>query len=148
MMPTTIEISHLPSLAFEHRQDLPAIPAIYFVLNAQREVMYIGEASNLQARWAGKTHHRALQMQGGGYRIHWIHTSSDATTRKTYEQTAINYFGPLWNRTEVPADEMKEVVRYIRHVARYLGIDPEDLHQQILKEWAYNRSSDFFRALK
>lgn len=144
----TIQINYLPSLAFEHRQDLPTIPAIYFVLNAPREVVYIGEAGNLQIRWIGKNHHRTPQMQGGGYRIHWIHASSDPSVRKTYEQQAIAYFRPLWNRTEVPADEMKEVIRYIRNVARHMGVDPHDLHRQILLAWAYNRSGDFSRDLE
>lgn len=135
----TVKLTLLPSVAFEHRQDLPAIPALYFVLSAQREPVYIGETGNLQARWAGKAHHRTAQMQAGGYRIHWRPASDDAAVRKAEEQETINYFQPLWNRTEVPADEMKEILGYMRNVARHMGMDPRDLHQQILKEWAYNR---------
>jgi hypothetical protein len=135
-----VQISILPSVAFEERQDLPAIPAVYFVLDARRQIAYIGEASDLQARWAGKRHQRAPQMHGGGYRIHWRQAPIDAAERKTAEREAINYFQPLWNRTEVPTDEMQEIVRYIRAVARHMGMDPHDLHRQILKEWAYNRS--------
>lgn len=134
---STIKISLLPSVAFEHRQDLPAISAVYFVLDAPRTIVYIGEASDLQARWAGKTHHRAPQMRGGGYRIHWQAVAEEA--RKQVEKDAIAYFQPLWNRTEIPADEMKEIIRYIHNVARHRGMDPRDLHCQILKDWAYNR---------
>lgn len=136
---STITISLLQSVAFEFRQDLPAIPAVYFVLNPQREIVYIGEASDLQARWAGKRHQRTPQMQGGGYRIHWRAAPADPAERKHAEREAINYFQPPWNRTEVPADEMQEIVRYIKNVARYMGMDPHDLHRQILREWAYNR---------
>lgn len=136
----TVKVNLFPSVAFEHRQDLPAIPAIYFVLDAQLAIVYIGEASNLQARWTGKNHHRAPQLRGGNYRIHWTHAPDDTVARKSAEQQAIEYFQPLWNRTEVPADEMKEIASYIRAVARHMGMDAHDLHRQILKEWAYNRT--------
>lgn len=134
---STIKVSLLPSVAFEHRQDLPVISAVYFVLDSHRTIVYIGEASDLQARWAGKTHHRAPQMKGGSYRIHWQPVAEEA--RKQVEKDAIAYFQPLWNRTEIPVDEMKEIIRYIHNVARYQGMDPHDLHRLILKDWAYNR---------
>ena len=41
--------------------------------------------------------------------------------------------------TEVPADEMEEITSYIRRAARYMGMDADDLHRQILKEWCFNR---------
>lgn len=137
---STVKISLFPSVAFERRQDLPAIPAVYFVLSDRREIVYIGEASDLQARWVGKRHQRALQMAGGGYRIHWTQAPTDAAQRKAMERESINYYQPLWNRTEVPTDEMEEISRYIRNVARHMGMDAKDLHLQILKEWAYSRS--------
>ena len=137
---STIKVSLFPSVAFEYRQDLPAIPAIYFVLAPDRAIVYIGEAGDLLVRWAGKNHHRAPQLRGGNYRIHWTPAPDDAKARKAAENQAIEYFQPLWNRTEVPADEMREIVSYIRAVARHMGMDPHDPHRQILKEWAYSRS--------
>ena len=136
----TVKVNLFPSVAFEHRQDLPAVPAVYFVLAPDRAIVYIGEASDLQARWAGKNHHRAPQLRGGEYRIHWTGAPADAAARKAAEQQAIEYFRPLWNRTEIPADEMKEIASYIRAVARHMGMDAHDLHRQILKEWAYSRT--------
>lgn len=133
---STIQVSLLPSVAFEHRADLPSMPALYFVLGSQRDVLYIGQTANLMTRW--KSHHRALQMQGGGYRIHWTEIA-DEQRRITTEREAINYFQPIWNRSEVPTDDMKRVTQYIRDVARYMEVDPQDLHRQILMEWAYNR---------
>jgi hypothetical protein len=131
------KISTLPSLAFEHRQDLPAIPALYFVLNDQREIAYIGETENLRARW--KSHHRARQMVVGGYRIHWQEIP-DADQRTSAERQAITYFRPQWNRTEVPMADMKRVEAYINDVARYMEVDPRELVCKILMEWAYSRS--------
>ena len=132
----TAEISTLPSLAFEHRQDLPPIPALYFALNNQREIVYIGETENLRTRF--KSHHRARQMGVGGYRIHWMEMS-DADRRASAERQAIAYFRPLWNRTEVPVADTKRVLAYINDVARYMEIDPRELVCKILMEWAYSR---------
>lgn len=98
----TAQISVFSSLAFEHRADLPAIPAVYFVLNEHRNVMYVGTTENLRMRW--KAHHRAL-----------------------------------WNRTEIPADDMKQVIDHITRVARYMDVSPKELTCKILMDWAYNR---------
>lgn len=130
------KISLLPSLAFEHRGDLPPIPALYFALNEQRMIVYIGETENLRSRW--RSHHRARQMAQGNYRIHWIEMP-DADARSSAEREAIAYFRPLWNRTEIPVADMKRVETYINDVARYMEIDPRELVSKILMEWAYNR---------
>ena len=133
----TAQISTLPSLAFEYRQDLPPIPALYFALNSQREIVYIGETENLRTRW--KSHHRARQMSAGGYRIHWMEMA-DADQRQSSERRAIAYFRPQWNHTEIPVADMKRVEAYINDVARYMEIDPKELVCRILMEWAYSRS--------
>ena len=132
------QISLLPSLAFEYRADLPPTPAVYFVLNDQRSVMYIGATENLRVRW--KSHHRAPQMVVGAYRIHWTEVA-DADQRSAMERQAIDYFRPLWNRTEVPTDDMKRVVAYINDAARYMDVSPRELMCKILMDWAYNRES-------
>lgn len=134
----TAQISLFPSLAFEHRTDLPPIPAVYFVLNEQRGVMYIGATENLRARW--KSHHRAPQMNVGSYRIHWMEMG-DADQRLAMERQAIDYFRPLWNRTEVPTNDMKRVIAYINDAARFMDVNPRELTCKILMEWAYNRET-------
>lgn len=129
-------ISTLPSLAFVHRRDLPAIPAVYFVLSDRLDVLYIGQTANLFERW--RSHHRALQMQDGAYRIHWMQVHNEIE-RSTIERQAIDYFRPVWNRSEVPGADMKRVMAYVSDVARYMGVNQRDLVVQILTEWAYNR---------
>lgn len=133
----TAQISLFQSLAFAHRYDLPPIPALYFVLSEQRDVVYIGQTANLRDRW--KSHHRARQMALGAYRIHWKEVA-DEDQRTALEKQAIAYFRPLWNRTEVPIADRKRVEAYISDVARYMEIDPRELVCQILMEWAYNRT--------
>jgi predicted GIY-YIG superfamily endonuclease len=133
---TVVQISYLPSVAFEYRQDLPAVPALYFVLNSQRDVMYIGQTNNLSTRWKG--HQRAIQMQAGGYRIHWYRID-DEQQRITTESQAIKYFRPPWNNSAIQVADRRRVDAYIRDVAAYMDIDPDELVCQILMEWSYRR---------
>jgi hypothetical protein len=137
-----VRVSHLPSLAFQHRRDLPTAPVVYFVIGENLDVVYVGQTANLHDRW--RSHHRALQMQSGDYRIHWMEVF-DEQRRIEIEREAINYFRPVWNRSEVPIADMKRVEAYINDVARYMEINPRDLVCKILTEWAYNRSGDFLR---
>lgn len=132
----SVQIGHLPSLAFEHRRDLPIISALYFVLDNQMNIMYIGQTGNLRDRW--KSHHRALQMEGGGYRIHWKVIANEQQRLKG-ERQSVKFFRPPWNRSEIPVADMKRVEAYINDVARFMEIDPRALVCRILTEWAYNR---------
>jgi hypothetical protein len=132
----SVQISLYPSLAFADRSDLPPVPALYFVLSDRREVVYIGQTANLRERW--KSHHRARQMTLGAYRVHWKEIA-DEDQRLAAEKAAIEYFRPLWNRTEVPVADIKRVEAYINDVARYMEIDPRELVCKILMEWAYGR---------
>lgn len=134
---STVQVSYLPSLAFEDRHDLPECPALYFVLNSKRDVMYIGQTGNLNGRWKG--HHRALQMQNSNCRIHWYRVDNESK-RVDIENRAIDYFRPPWNNTTVPVADRRRVDAYIRDAAAYMEIEPDDLVCQILMEWAYNRS--------
>jgi excinuclease UvrABC nuclease subunit len=124
-------------LSFEHRRDLPAIPALYFVLNERLDVLYIGQTGNLRDRW--KSHHRAQQMVGGQCRIHW-RAMPDEAERLAAERQCIAYFRPPWNQREVPVTDFKQVEAYLTNVARYMGIDPRQLVCQILTVWANNRA--------
>ena len=135
----SLQIAKLPSLAFEHRRDLPPIPALYFVLDIQVNILYIGQTANLRDRW--KSHHRAPQMDSTTYRIHWREIA-DEGQRADAERQSIAFFRPPWNRSEIPVAEMKRVEAYINDVARYMEIDPRDLVCRILSEWAYNRGSE------
>lgn len=132
----TVQIAHFPSLAFEHRKDLPVIPALYFVVDSKRDVVYIGQTQNLRKRW--ESHHRAIQMDRGNYRIHW-RVVPDEALRRNYEARCIEHFRPAWNRSEVPVNDLKRVMAYITEVARYMEIDRDELLARILMDWSYNR---------
>lgn len=131
-----VQVGHFPSMAFEDRRELPITPALYFVVDGKRDIVYIGQTANLRERW--KSHHRAIQMDRGSYRIHW-RVVPDEALRKQYEARCIEQFRPAWNRSEVPVNDLKRVMAYITDVARYMEIDRDELLARILTDWAYNR---------
>jgi len=49
-LPLTIALFELPSLPLDARRELPATPAIYFVL-AGDTVLYVGQSVSLRQRW-------------------------------------------------------------------------------------------------
>ncbi|MDZ8135795.1 MAG: GIY-YIG nuclease family protein [Nostoc sp. DedQUE04] len=49
--PQTINPFFLPSVTLEKRSQLPVTSGIYFVIDIQNKVRYIGKAINLRERW-------------------------------------------------------------------------------------------------
>ncbi|MBW4617372.1 MAG: hypothetical protein KME21_29980 [Desmonostoc vinosum HA7617-LM4] len=49
--PQTINPLTLPSVALNERSQLPSQPCIYFAIDSQGVVQYIGRTVNLQVRW-------------------------------------------------------------------------------------------------
>jgi hypothetical protein len=66
-----IDIAALPSVAFADRLRLPECEAIYFVLNAEGQPLYIGSSIFLKTRWSS---HRILKdgPPAGAVRIAWF----------------------------------------------------------------------------
>lgn len=52
----------LSSLPLEKRSQLPAVAGIYFVLNKNKQVQYIGRSVNIRRRWSGH-HQLALAVE-------------------------------------------------------------------------------------
>ena len=55
-----IDPLELPSVPLSELKKLPECSAIYFAIDAGRRCLYIGQATNLLARW--KNHHRIYQL--------------------------------------------------------------------------------------
>lgn len=54
------DLSMLPFLSLSQKNSLPACPAVYFAVDSKNRVLYVGQATNLLARW--KNHHRLEQL--------------------------------------------------------------------------------------
>lgn len=84
----------LPSLRLESRHNLPDKPAIYFVVDEDEEILYIGKALRLVKRWRG--HHRLAQLeQLGNVRIAWMECEEKLIS--SFEVALIAHFNPPLN---------------------------------------------------
>lgn len=90
----------LPSLKLQERRSLPECAAVYFVLNSNDEILYIGGTVNLAQRWLG--HHRWTQLveMGDGIRLAWLECSEPALLAEI-EAALIKHFQPSLNRSPV-----------------------------------------------
>jgi hypothetical protein len=129
----------LPSVAFGNRKALPTCPAIYFVLNAQGTVLYIGQSSNLATRWA--THHQAGHLRTQqATRIAWL-VMDDVTLLNAVEAACIAYFAPACNDVRRPVDPArpwkKRGPQPKGYVNVHIHVDPD------LLEWAKQKPEGF-----
>ncbi|WP_243146794.1 GIY-YIG nuclease family protein [Scytonema sp. UIC 10036] len=94
--PSSVDPLTLPSLPLEWSKGLPECPGIYFAIDSQGTVQYIGRSNNIQHRWL--QHHRKRQLeQIGGVKIAWIEVS-DKTLLPVIEKALIDWFDPPLNR--------------------------------------------------
>ena len=92
-----IEINKLPSVDFEDRNQLPEVSGIYFAIDSNDNIQYIGRSINIRQRL--KTHNRKQQLSNmSGIRIAYLEVS-DTSLLDDIEQALINYFDPYLNGT-------------------------------------------------
>lgn len=107
------KIEDLLSVAIEDRAKLPAAPGVYFVLDATGDVLYIGRATNVRARWAGKAHHRYKQLRKiDGARIaYWeVPTDQQENLERIWIQALIP---PLNDAPTIRVDDTERVILHL-----------------------------------
>ncbi|MDJ0594559.1 MAG: hypothetical protein QNJ72_32055 [Pleurocapsa sp. MO_226.B13] len=57
------EILNFSSTSLETKELLPEYSGIYYVVDENKVIWYIGKAKNLHKRWQGKSHHRIYQLK-------------------------------------------------------------------------------------
>ncbi|MBW4565729.1 MAG: GIY-YIG nuclease family protein [Mojavia pulchra JT2-VF2] len=109
---TLINPFNLPSVYLSETKNLPNCTAIYFAIDSQNRILYVGQATNLASRW--KNHHRQYQLEeidkNYPVRIAWqAWNESDLGEAEKY---LINNFQPLLNgrKVELPAVIPSEVI--------------------------------------
>lgn len=60
---TQINPLNLPSVELENRETLPNTQGIYFAIDSNNQILYIGESKCLNTRWKGENHHRYNQLK-------------------------------------------------------------------------------------
>jgi DNA-binding XRE family transcriptional regulator len=91
----SVNVSKLPSLPIEWRKAFPVCPGIYFVIDSGEEVLYVGRAKNIQARWGG--HHKLKELALlSGVRLAWLEIT-DLKLLDGIEKALIEWFKPPLN---------------------------------------------------
>ena len=116
MLMTELNLKSLPSLSLGECAQLPPIPAIYFAIDSQGKVQYIGKSVNIQQRWT--QHHRATQLKTlGEIRIAYLQTEPDLLDE--VEQALIKQWDPLLNRSPVPGTKKPRIVFYLEESLKH-----------------------------
>ncbi|MEH2458299.1 helix-turn-helix domain-containing protein [Nostoc sp.] len=96
--PATINPFALPSVPLEQRSQLPITPCIYFAIDSEGVVQYIGRSVNPAQRWT--LHHKYSELnEMSGVRISYLHIN-DQSLLAQIESALIAWFKPLLNRTK------------------------------------------------
>lgn len=112
--PSAINPLTLPSVALEMRSQLPTSPCIYFAIDSQGMVQYIGQSGNLQLRW--EYHHRQKQLElMNGVVIAWL-TIDSLHLLAEIEAALINWFNPPLNLIKPRLEEVPEECKNIEHL--------------------------------
>lgn len=105
-MVISLDPLQLPSTPLTDRKKLPTCVAIYFAIDANGRILYVGKARNLAARW--KNHHRLPQLKeidrASPVRIAWQAWNEENLSEA--ERRLITNFQPLLNNTEVETPEI------------------------------------------
>jgi predicted GIY-YIG superfamily endonuclease len=131
-------ILQLPHTDIKSRGLLPEKSGIYYVLDDKFIIWYIGQAKNLRARWAGKSHHRFYQLQKQRKTNFIIYYELGAESQlDAMERQRIEQYNPQLNGTKVKAKKLHPTETLLREtlfsLAPYsfvLGVEPprkEDL---------------------
>ncbi|NET61300.1 MAG: hypothetical protein F6K47_35790 [Symploca sp. SIO2E6] len=117
--PQVINPLALPSVSLELRSQLPITPSIYFAIDTQGVIQYIGRSVNPKQRWAN--HHRLNEFNEiGGIKIAWLEVNDESLLNEI-EQALIEYFDPPLNNRAVKAELDFQPV--IQKRMEELGID-------------------------
>jgi len=93
--PSEICPDSLPSVAIDDRKKLPETPCVYFAIDSDNVIQYIGRSLNPRQRWA--KHHRTPQLvEMGGVRIAYLEMS-DSELLPEVEKALIDWFAPSLN---------------------------------------------------
>jgi len=124
--PSNIDISTLPSVPLEDRSQLPQTPCIYFAIDSQSVIQYIGKSINPRQRWSLHSCRKPLERMGG-VKISYFQCSLELLDE--IELCLIDWFQPPLNRQGIKQFRQKQGVR----VRQIKEIEIEGLGERIKK---------------
>ena len=107
--PNDIDPLALPFVLLEHRSQLPKTPCIYFAINSQDEIQYIGQSTNPRRRW--RNHSKGIDLAlMGDIRIAYIGCHRDLLC--DVEKALVAWFDPPLNTVwRVPGGSNSDLYR-------------------------------------
>jgi hypothetical protein len=118
----TLDVHSLPCEDIENKGLLPEIPTIYFAIDSNNLIQYIGRAKNTKQRWL--CHHRYNQLSKiGGVRIAYLRIDCIELLPEI-ESVLIEHFNPPLNNTDVDRGDKKPVSILL----------PVELYQQLVND--------------
>ena len=125
-------ILQLPHVLLKSKELLPEDSGIYYVIDENELIWYIGKATNIKTRWSGKTHHRNLQLGSQKRKVFHIYfeiISPDQLTQ--VEKARIEEYKPQLNGSKVqtktirPAETLlRETLNSLSEYMIIIGIEP------------------------
>ena len=89
----------LPSVSLEERSQLPKTPCIYFVIDSEGMIQYIGRSINPNKRWTKHQHYYHLEAMGG-IKIAYL-TIDTPEMLPSIERALIAWFKPPLNNAKI-----------------------------------------------
>lgn len=125
-------ILQLPQVELKKRDNLPRLAGIYYVIDENNLVWYIGQAKDLYSRWQGKSHHRLVQLSSQKkkhFRIYYkLVNTSDLDSLEARE---IAQYNPHLNQSPVKRKKvnptetlLRETIVKLSDYLVILGIEP------------------------
>ena len=130
-MLANIEILNLPKVSLETKELLPDYSGIYYVVDENKLVWYIGKAKNIYKRWHGKAHHRIYQLKQLKHKNFTIfYERIDLARLDSREKQQINKYDPHLNNSPVKSKKvrptetlLRETINKISDFAFVLGVE-------------------------
>ncbi|WP_416212685.1 GIY-YIG nuclease family protein [Nostoc sp. DedQUE04] len=127
--PATIDPLALPSVSLQERSQLPARSCIYFAIDSQGVVQYIGRTVNLKNRWS--SHHCYGHLKRiGNVRIAYIEVS-DHNLLAEIENALISHFNPPLNTFQLWSKSYQNIPPGAVKIRRYTDIEISGLGGKI-----------------
>ncbi|AVH68456.1 GIY-YIG nuclease family protein [Nostoc sp. 'Peltigera membranacea cyanobiont' N6] len=125
-------ILNLEKVDLKNKHFLPEYSGIYYVLDENNIVWYIGKAKNLKKRWNGKAHHRLYQLSSQNKKKFYIYYNKlSEINLDEEEKKLIAQYRPHLNSSPVkkkrvlPAENLlRETILKLPDFLVILGIEP------------------------
>lgn len=138
-------ILQLLKVPLQAKQLLPEYSGIYYVLDENNNVWYIGKAKNICKRWQGKAHHRIYQLEAQKKKNFTIYYEQVTESQlDSVEKQRIEKYHPHLNSSPVKTKKvrpvetlLRETITAIADFAFLLGVEPprKEIQSQITVDW-------------